>query len=85
MTRTSIYDRISERRLADEALAREAAEHAAAQQALERVEALIPAPKPLLDAPCSFNFGGFHVGFPEDFQCNAIEATVQVGDRKSVV
>ncbi|QQQ50291.1 hypothetical protein JJQ97_23700 [Pseudomonas syringae] len=85
MTRTSLYDRISERRLADEALAREAAERAAAQQALERVEALIAVPKPLLDAPCSFNFGGFHFGFPEGFQCNAIEATVQVGGEPVVV
>ncbi|KPY85926.1 hypothetical protein ALO97_03651 [Pseudomonas syringae pv. tagetis] len=78
MRRTSLYDRISERRLADEALAREEAERAAAQQALDRAEALIPVPKPLLDAACSFNFGGFRFSFPEGFRCSAIDATVQV-------
>ncbi|UFI44741.1 hypothetical protein [Pseudomonas savastanoi] len=85
MTRTSLYDRISERRLADEALAREEAERAAAQQALDIIQAAIPVPQALRDATCSFNFGGFHFGFPEDFQCNAIEASVQVGGEPVVV
>lgn len=85
MTRTSLYDRISERRLADEALAREEAERAAAQQALDIIQAAIPVPQPLRDATCSFNFGGFRFGFPEGFGCSAIDATVQVDGEPVVV
>ncbi|RMO90383.1 hypothetical protein ALQ32_05632 [Pseudomonas syringae pv. tagetis] len=85
MTRPSLYDRISERRLANEALAREEAERAAAQRELDLIQAAIPVPQPLLDAPCSFNFGGFHFGFPEGFRCSAIEATVHVEGEPIVV
>ncbi|MCF5743914.1 MULTISPECIES: hypothetical protein [Pseudomonas syringae group] len=50
MRRTSLYDRISERRLADEALAREEAVRAAAQRERELIEVAIPVPQPLLVA-----------------------------------
>lgn len=85
MRRTSLYDRISERRLADEALAREEAVRAAAQRERELIEVAIPVPQPLLNAPCSFNFGGFQFSFPEGFRCSAIEATVEVGGEPVVV
>ncbi|MCI3943272.1 hypothetical protein K0038_00262 [Pseudomonas syringae] len=85
MRRTSIYDRISERRLADEALAREEAERTAAQQERERTQAAIPVAQPLRDASSSFNFGGFHFGFPEGFRCSAIEATVEIAGEPVVV
>ncbi|WP_459200830.1 hypothetical protein [Pseudomonas tremae] len=50
MRRTSLYDRISERRLADEALAREEAVRAAAQRERELIEVAILVPQPLLVA-----------------------------------
>jgi hypothetical protein len=78
VTRVSLYDRISEKRLALEAQAR------LAEQAAPVVEAP-PEPEPepaapLQDTPSSFNFGGFNLAFPAGSQFRDIRATIEHGD-----
>lgn len=75
MTRTSLYDRISAKRIALEEAAR-----------LEQLNApvVVPAPEPepvtvvaLQDTPSSFNFGGFNLVFPEGFHFREIQTTLE--------
>jgi hypothetical protein len=70
--RTSIYDRISEKRLAQEEAERIALEQAAAEPVIEVIEVAPPAP--LQDIPSSFNFGGFNFAFPEGLAFSDISA-----------
>lgn len=75
MTRTSMYDRISERRIALEALAREEEERRAAESPAQAQNVV---PLAMQDeAPTVFNLGGFSFGFPaalrfEDLQITAM-------------
>jgi hypothetical protein len=75
MTRTSIYDRISAKRIALEEAAR-----------LEQLNApvVVPASEPepvavvaLQDTPSSFNFGGFNLAFPAGFHFRDIQTTLE--------
>ncbi|MCK1792771.1 hypothetical protein L9059_21850, partial [Pseudomonas sp. TNT19] len=75
MTRTSIYDRISAKRIALEEAAR-----------LEQLNApvVVPASEPepvavvaLQDTPSSFNFGGFNLVFPAGFHFRDIQTTLE--------
>jgi hypothetical protein len=72
--RTSIYDRISEKRLA-----REEAERLALEQAAVAPE---PEPEPvpviaLQNTPSSFTFGGFNLAFPSGFDFRDIQTTIE--------
>jgi hypothetical protein len=74
MTRTSIYDRISERRLALEEAAR-----VEQQNPLPVVE---PEPEPepvvpLRNTPSRFSFGGFDLSLPEGFNFRDIQTTIE--------
>ncbi|WP_268796888.1 hypothetical protein [Pseudomonas huanghezhanensis] len=74
MNRTSIYDRISEKRLALEEAARE--------QAMLPVAIPEPElePEPVIalqDAPSSFSFGGFNLLFPTGFNFRDIQTTLE--------
>jgi hypothetical protein len=74
MSRTSIYDRISERRLALEAAAR------AEQQAALTVVEPEPEPEPVVpirNTPSSFSFGGFDLQLPEGFNFRDIQTTIE--------
>ncbi|MDH0747881.1 hypothetical protein N5D61_16215 [Pseudomonas sp. GD03842] len=76
MSRTSMYDRISERRLALEAAAR--AEQQAAASVIEPEPQPDPEPVvPLRDIPSSFSFGGFDLRFPEGFNFRDIQTTIE--------
>ena len=73
-TRTSMYDRISENRLAAEAAARE--------EAMLNAQAPAPEPDPepvipLKSVPSSFNFGGFELLFPTGFSFRDIQTTIE--------
>jgi hypothetical protein len=74
MIRTSIYDRISEKRLAQEEAARE-------QQALPIVKPeLEPEPEPVValqELPSSFSFGGFNLAFAPGFNFRDIHTTLE--------
>ncbi|WP_244160358.1 hypothetical protein [Pseudomonas graminis] len=74
--RTSMYDRISEQRLAREALEKQQAD-----QALAEAEALALAPivvpvVPMTESPSSFNFGGFNFAFPGCFSIQNLTLTL---------
>ena len=74
MTRTSIYDRISERRLALEEAAR------VEQQNPPPVIETEPEPDPvapLRDTPSRFSFGGFDLSLPEGFSFRDIQTTIE--------
>lgn len=74
MTRTSIYDRISERRLALEEAAR------VEQQSPPPVIETEPEPdpvEPLRDTPSRFSFGGFDLSLPEGFSFRDIQTTIE--------
>ncbi|WP_263261074.1 hypothetical protein [Pseudomonas sp. RIT-PI-S] len=74
MNRTSIYDRLSERRLAQEAAA------LAEQQAAGAVQAPLAQPEPVVplqDAPSSFSFAGFNLLLPEGFRFRDIQMTLE--------
>ena len=77
MTRVSLYDRISEKRIA-----REEAERLAQQNAL----LVQPEPEPelepepvlaLQDTPSSFSFGGFNLAFPAGFNFREVQTTLE--------
>lgn len=74
MARTSMYDRISEKRLAAEAAARE--------EELLKAQAVKPEPEPepvtpLKNMPSSFSFGGFELLFPQGFSFRDIQTTIE--------
>jgi hypothetical protein len=74
MTRTSIYDRISERRLALEEAAR------VEQQSPPPVIETEPEPDPVVplrDTPSRFSFGGFDLSLPEGFSFRDIQTTIE--------
>ncbi|MFJ3485588.1 hypothetical protein ACIPL1_19680 [Pseudomonas sp. NPDC090202] len=74
MTRTSMYDRISERRLALEAAAR------AEQQVVVPVAEPEPEPEPVVplrNVPSSFSFGGFNLVLPDGFNFRDIQTTLE--------
>jgi hypothetical protein len=69
-----MYDRISERRLALEAAAREAEQQASLLAATPEPE---PVPVvPLQNTPSSFSFGGFNLALPDGFQFRDIQTTI---------
>jgi hypothetical protein len=77
MTRVSLYDRISEKRIA-----REEAERLAQQNAL----LVQPEPEPelepepvlaLQDTPSSFSFGGFNLAFPAGSNFREVQTTLE--------
>jgi hypothetical protein len=75
MVRTSIYDRISEKRIALEEAARKAEQEAPAVEVAPEPE---PEPViPLQDSPSSFSFGGFNLAFPDGFSFRDIQTTVE--------
>lgn len=77
VVRTSIFDRLSERRFADEALAREQARQAAAQA---EAAALLPVPipvTPLVKAPSSLNLGGFNFELPDSFAFRDVDFSIE--------
>lgn len=75
MTRTSIYDRISAKRIALEEAARLEQQNApVVEQAPE------PEPLPVValqGTPSSFNFGGFNLAFPAGFNFRDIQTTIE--------
>jgi hypothetical protein len=74
MTRTSIYDRISERRLALEEAAR------VEQQNPPPVIEPEPEPEPVVPlrkTPSRFSFGGFDFSLPEGFNFRDIQTTIE--------
>ncbi|SEI46928.1 MULTISPECIES: DcrB-related protein [unclassified Pseudomonas] len=74
MTRTSIYDRISERRLALEEAAR------VEQQNPLPVAEPEPEPEPVVplrDVPSRFSFGGFDLSLPDSFRFRDIQTTIE--------
>jgi hypothetical protein len=75
MIRTSLYDRISEKRIAQEE---------AARIELQNAPVIEPEPEPepepvvaLQDTPSSFNFGGFNLGFPTGFNFREVQTTLE--------
>jgi hypothetical protein len=75
MIRTSLYDRISEKRIAQEEAER-------AEQHNAPVIEPEPEPEPepvvaLQDTPSSFNFAGFNLAFPTGFHFREIQTTVE--------
>ncbi|UFI44944.1 hypothetical protein [Pseudomonas savastanoi] len=75
MERTSLYDRISAKRIADEEAARKAALEAPVVEAVPEPD---PEPvTPLQDVPSSFNFGGLNLAFPESALFREIQATIE--------
>ena len=71
MIRTSLYDRISEKRIAQEEAAR-----------IEQSSAPViePEPEPVValeDTPSSFTFAGFNLAFPTGFHFREIQTTVE--------
>lgn len=76
MRRTSMYDRLSEQRLAREEAERLALEQVAAEPVADIIEVTPPAP--LLDTPSSFNFGGFNFVFPEGLAFSDISAVTHL-------
>ncbi|MEE5154807.1 DcrB-related protein [Pseudomonas alliivorans] len=75
MVRTSIYDRISAKRIALEEAARKAEQEAPVVEVVPEPE---PEPVvPLRESPSSFSFGGFNLAFPEGFRFRDIQTTVE--------
>ncbi|GFZ69229.1 MULTISPECIES: DcrB-related protein [Pseudomonas] len=75
MERTSLYDRISAKRIADEEAARKAALEAPVVEAVPEPE---PEPiTPLQDVPSSFNFGGFNLAFPDGVLFRDVQVTLE--------
>ncbi|EJM72180.1 DcrB-related protein [Pseudomonas sp. GM55] len=75
MTRVSLYDRISEKRIA-----REEAERLAQQNALIVQPEPVPEPEPVValqDTPSSFTFGGFNLAFPTGFNFREVQTTLE--------
>lgn len=75
MTRTSIYDRISAKRIALEEAAR--LEQQNAPVVVSAPEAEPVAVVALQDTPSSFNFGGFNLAFPAGFHFRDIQTTLE--------
>ncbi|KWS65749.1 DcrB-related protein [Pseudomonas syringae USA007] len=73
MSRPSLYDRISAKRIADEEAARKAALEAPVVEAAPEPEPITP----LQDAPSSFSFGGVNVAFPENTRFRDVKATIE--------
>lgn len=76
VVRTSIFDRLYERRMADEALARQQAEQAAAEVA---AAALLPVEipvTPMVDKPSRFDLGGFLFELPASTSVRDMELTL---------
>lgn len=75
MIRTSLYDRISEKRIAQEEAARLAQQNA---PVIEPEPELEPTPVVALqDMPSSFTFAGFNLVFPTGFYFREIQTTVE--------
>nr|WP_314531231.1 hypothetical protein [uncultured Pseudomonas sp.] len=75
MTRTSLFDRISAKRIALEEAARLEQQNAPIVEAEAEAE---PVPVVALqDAPSSFNFGGFNLAFPSGFNFRDIQTTIE--------
>ena len=75
MTRTSIYDRISAKRIALEEAARLEQQNA---PVVEREPEPEPVPVVALQStPSSFNFGGFNLAFPAGFNFRDIQTTIE--------
>ncbi|MCK8668447.1 hypothetical protein M1M11_26570 [Pseudomonas azerbaijanoccidens] len=75
MIRTSLYDRISEKRIAQEEAAR--IEQSSAPVIEPEPE---PEPEPVValeDTPSSFTFAGFNLAFPTGFHFREIQTTVE--------
>jgi hypothetical protein len=75
MIRTSLYDRISEKRMAQEE---------AARVELQNAPVIEPEPEPepepvvaLQDTPSSFSFGGFNLAFPTGFNFREVQTTLE--------
>jgi hypothetical protein len=74
MTRVSLYDRISEKRIAQEEAERLAQQNAPLVQPEPE-----PEPEPVValqDAPSSFTFGGFNLVFPTGFNLREVQTIV---------
>jgi hypothetical protein len=73
--RTSLYDRISEKRIAQEEAARIEQDNAPVIEPESEPE---PVPVVALqDTPSSFNFAGFNLAFPTGFHFREIQTTVE--------
>ncbi|WP_212627204.1 DcrB-related protein [Pseudomonas sp. PP3] len=75
MTRVSLYDRISEKRIAQEEAERLAQQNAVLAQPEPEPE---PAPVVALqDTPSHFTFAGFNLAFPAGFHFREIQTTIE--------